>query len=321
MDSRGEPTPETDLGRRLLDDVPGSDDAAKARARSRLLEAIDRERQNELATPPSAGPHRIRWFVMAAAIAAASTLLVILPVGHGGPTRTAATELERLSEVASNRPAPQGDGSGTFSTAQEELRPETQTVIGQGTFTVISRLSTQTSLASDGSGQTRTTVQDAYLASDRDEAEWIAAGSPPIPRAGDVRIDDYGPGGLPFYDLDDLPTQVPDLRRALKEGQLEGFALESVDDLSVLGALLAQPNATPSLRSALFELASDIEGVQLIPDAIDPLGRSGIGISSATASHETELIVDPATSAILSITDTPTDPNDDGHVSWVAYAN
>jgi len=260
--------------------------------------------------------------VTAAAITAALMLIVVLlPAGRGGPTRTAATELEHLSEIAAHRPPPVGDPSGMFSITQTELRPETQAVIGQGSFTVISRLTVRTSIARVGSGQTRTTVQDAYLASDQDEAAWVAAGSPPIPRSGDLRIDDYGSGGLPFYDLDDLPTEPQSLRRALKDGQLEGFAPESVDDLSVLGAVLAQPNATPSLRAALFELAADIEGVELIPDAIDPLGRRGIGIASATFSNETELIVDPATSAILSITDTPMNQNDEGHVSWVAYAN
>ena len=68
----------------------------------------------------------------------------------------------------------------------------------------------------------------------------------------------------------------------------------------------------------MFELAAHIEGVGLIPDATDPLGRGGSGIVSATASNETELIVDPAHRPFPPRH--PTSQNHHGHLSWVAYA-
>src|SRR6185503_5991617 len=83
--------------RQLGDDVPKTDDAAKARARSRLDGAIERERA---ASPRSALK---RWITVAAAIVAVSiTASLVLREAADLPRPEPA--LLRLAAVASTQP-------------------------------------------------------------------------------------------------------------------------------------------------------------------------------------------------------------------------
>jgi hypothetical protein len=68
--------------------------------------------------------------------------------------------------------------------------------------------------------------------------------------------------------------------------------------VDVIGQLLAQPLASPELRSALYRIAGALNGVEIKERVPDRAGRVGTAI---TAGYDPRfvLIVDPATSAIL----------------------
>ena len=55
----------------------------------------------------------------------------------------------------------------------------------------------------------------------------------------------------------------------------------------------------PKLRAALYEIVSTLDGVQLIGETTDELGREGIGVGYWDGENLEVLIFDPSTSAIL----------------------
>jgi len=75
------------------------------------------------------------------------------------------------------------------------------------------------------------------------------------------------------------------------------------DDASLLltiGTLLGQGNASPELRKALFEVASQIPSATLVSRVVDPIGRPGTGVVVSSNGSTAELIFDPNTSELLS---------------------
>jgi len=103
--------------------------------------------------------------------------------------------------------------------------------------------------------------------------------------------------------LDDLPTDRHALERALHRRILElqdsGGHVTTVGLVDVISQLLANPLASPSLRSALFEIAGALNGVEIKERVTDPAGRVGSAITAGGYDRGMELIFDPVTSAIL----------------------
>jgi hypothetical protein len=64
-------------------------------------------------------------------------------------------------------------------------------------------------------------------------------------------------------------------------------------------ALLEMPNAEPALRAALFRVAADIPGVEVIHDAQDPVGRDAVMLRLSSESAEKQLYFDPQTHQLL----------------------
>jgi hypothetical protein len=147
------------------------------------------------------------------------------------------------------------------------------------------------------------------FASAADQAAWRDDGSPQLPTVGTTN-EEYQPGGLKFFDLDQLPTDPAPLLAAIESGKADEAPPE--DDatlLELVGTLLAQGNATPALRQGLFEVAAGIEGVTVDQEATDRLGRDGVGVSLSHAGFTSQLIVDPSTSALLEQRVTDADGN------------
>jgi hypothetical protein len=137
-------------------------------------------------------------------------------------------------------------------------------------------------------------------------------------RARTTRNVRFGPGG--FEDLyarvnpgllggrtEDLPTDAASLERVLRS-RLERAADFNPDPgayrlqmLQVIQAVLANPLASPQLRSAAYEVAARLDGVSVDQDATDPVGRraAAVALCSAGIPAHYELFFDPATSATL----------------------
>ena len=176
----------------------------------------------------------------------------------------------------------------------------------------------------DGSGWSRSISGRARFLSARQRATWVRAGSPRLPRAGRVSIQRFrrfprhtlSLSFIPFSRLARLPTEPQRLRRWIEAHEGRGESLSTAGTTSsglppvnsrdaktfaAIGSLLQQTTAPPALRAALYEVASELPGVQLLGTATDPAGRKGIGVAYDNPQHgeRLELIFDPKTSALL----------------------
>jgi hypothetical protein len=124
---------------------------------------------------------------------------------------------------------------------------------------------------------------------------------------------------------EDLPTDPDRLESALDRvlrgladtasGELDDPIARSDGMLAMIDQVLANPLASPTLRSALYRVAARLPGVELDHDVIDPAGRRGSAIILDRVNRRidgrdvTELIFDPTTSRSLAtrLTDTVKD--------------
>ncbi|MBA9002443.1 CU044_5270 family protein [Thermomonospora cellulosilytica] len=134
--------------------------------------------------------------------------------------------------------------------------------------------------------------------------------------AGQTRGFSIGERWLTFEQVQSLPTDPRALRAALTLTRLrddkenpdranpvppEAQAIYAAQSLT---ALLAQVPAPPKVRAAAFRALADMPEARSLGRVKDPQGRTGVGIvitnSYQGATTTTRLIVDPATSSVLS---------------------
>jgi hypothetical protein len=165
-------------------------------------------------------------------------------------------------------------------------------------------------LGADGSGRILETVGTPTFVTPADQAAWVAHGSPAISTApsdttfGPHALSD-GPG-----DLSTLPTDPAQLGALLSARKIEGGPPGPAEDFVQIGDLLRETDASPALRSSLYQVAEKIAGVTLLGTVTDHDGRSGIGIGRVNADGEEFVyIFDPHTSALLGEEDIATRPD------------
>ena len=295
---------------------PDDDLDAVERARSRLLDAIDAEerrsrRRRRLVLPAAA----------TVALVAAAAVVVALVGPIGGSTAAAATELRRLGTIASSAEAPDLREGQHLLVVSDELRPETRTEIGGGSFTVVSQLRLATWIAADGSSFRRTEWISSEFASDADHRSWEEAGMPNVPHAGDRQEESSRRDELFWVDLSELPREPAELLAELRSGSI--VPRSSVDDqvFLLIGDLLAQGDAAPEVRAALFEAAARLEGIEKVGAVTDPLRRDGIALAIDGGSMRTQLVFDSETADLLSMELYPVraDGSVGGLRSWRAF--
>jgi hypothetical protein len=292
-------------------------DAARARVDRRLELTGDTE------APPRLGPtarhswsrRRLRLAGAAAACLGAGVVaLAVLPEGNG---RLSA--LDAVAAVAAAQPAPRAP-AGSYTHLRERqggriepwpaglvagpLPSTAEFWIGpDGSGRVIRTMKTATGETPTGDGWKRT--GDTWTNDQRFGANRFSTVYRNVrPSVLDLRVDT-------------LPTEpntlAAQLRQELAEAAADddpetGFAggshASSGELLIVIGQTLAHPLARPELRSALYEVAGTLEGVEVDEHGHDPSGRPAAVISldetakSGTA-NRSELFFDPRTSALL----------------------
>ncbi|HKS78397.1 MAG TPA: CU044_5270 family protein [Gaiellaceae bacterium] len=277
--------------------------------------------------------HSRRWRIAAVAVAAAAAIAVPLLVltGNGG-LGSAKPYIHPLPRISTN----QGGGRELASlvllraarTAAKQpwrpLRPGqffyTKTegfeagIEGGGSqranysFRPVTR---ETWVAPDGSGRHREIDGHLQFATAADAAYFYHAlrNQPDIlnGHSSDSSVD---PGGSPYQDLSNYPTDPAKLKQRLERrtpGALESAPRGDADTFLIIGNLLRYTYAPPAVRSALYKVASQLPGVQLIGPTHDQLGRPGIGVAyglpqpqgHASKNLSNELIFDPKTSTLL----------------------
>ncbi|MEA2580111.1 MAG: hypothetical protein QOE83_1003 [Actinomycetota bacterium] len=303
---------EFDLVRRALSGDPEGP-GARERARERLLAAIRDE--------GTAGRKRRRPRVFVAGLAAclAVLTLVAFSIALVDQPPAAAQELHRLAQIAAHKPVLKM-GPGQFVLMRsEELRQERSQFLGTGiSFTMLDRLSIQTWIAADGSGYRQTTVGAVRFASEQDRAAWVTDGKPPLPAPGDVRTERYSPADAPWFDASSLPSDANRLEASLRADPSLTNDGQIYDQI---GTYLAQGDSRPLVRAALFEVASRLDGIQLLGTKDDPRGRPGTALAIDTNGERVELIFDPNSSQLLAINTYDLLPDDSvGPItSWAAF--
>jgi hypothetical protein len=258
--------------RNLGDDVPETDAPAKARARARLDVAIEGER-----TAAAARTWPWKWGAVAAAIVAVAVTTSFLVRGAGPPGSPA---LLQLAAVASTQPPPAVPAGSFVYTLSRVRTTSTDFHIPTGeTKTVIVETRRETWVATDGSG--------------------LILERPLEPGSGGAKRFPQGPGDLRFPSLDQFPT---DPRALLDAIMGPGFLDEPNDDFEVLsgiGALLRDAYVDPAHRKSLFLIVERIEGVDVVEDYRDPLGRLGTALSLREGVRSVTLVFEPDTSRLL----------------------
>ena len=320
---------ELDAIRRSMDDVPGPSGDVLARLRTEL---------DLLIAPPSrpALPaKRARWrsrrarigVAVGVAAVAAVIAIAVLPSSTGGPApAAAATALRKLAHVAAGQPAVVAPGPGQYQYTDSEDAYEncTSTLTPISTTTTVPIGSTgsvsapaapvsssrndycvlvpehrQIWIGADYSGRILESFGTPQFLSPADEAAWEASGSPLLGNSdSDVTFGPHALGdGPPGFSA--LPTDPTELARMISSRQIESGPPGPAEDFNQIGDLLRETDASPALRSALYQVAATIPGVELLGNVPNHAGTVGIGVAYTDDGVRNELIFDPTTSALL----------------------
>jgi hypothetical protein len=302
---------ELELLRRFKQHVPEPDPnrvgAARAALMSRLVQGETRQRPSRRSPRPQG-----RWAV-AAPIVAAVVLALVLPVlrfggDAGGADPAAATALRSAADVAAHQPAGASPAAGEFV----YTKTESAYLNGFGSITArqaqgwaLVPVTREAWISPDGSGRILQTGGAPKFLSDQDREAWVAAGSPNL---GHDINETFGPGELHFFDLSNLPTEPSDLLARIEARTIEAGPPGDWMTFSIVGDLLRETYASPGLRSALFQIAAGVPGVEFVGEVRDAIGRSGVAVAYAHAGIRHELIFDSRTSRLLGERDVLVDP-------------
>ncbi|MEU4622710.1 CU044_5270 family protein [Actinoplanes sp. NPDC023801] len=101
----------------------------------------------------------------------------------------------------------------------------------------------------------------------------------------------------------DLQPELPDdpealLTKIYAESKGQGHSSDG-QAFTVIGDLLSESLLSPEQTAVLYRAAARIPGVELVPDAVDAIGRHGVAVARTEQSRRREWIFDRATGQYL----------------------
>lgn len=263
-----------------------------------------------LATPAAASRIRHRRVITVCMVAVAALTLVVLQVLPSlvGRPSPAAAALLNLSRFASKLPRVEAPVSGQYQyTKSVSVNSIEYVDLAQYPFFVNYIEQRQLWVGVNGSGRLVESWSDPMLPTARDRSNWLRSGSPSLAQAPVVETMTPGTGATAPIDLWALPTNPTQLASMITSRTIEAGPPGALEDFTQVGDLLRATFAPPTLRAALFQVASGIPGVLLVGPTTDHLGRRGIGLAIAQTPSDAaqgpsglfELIFDPTTGALL----------------------
>jgi hypothetical protein len=291
--------------RQFREGLPSPRDERREAARAALLERIEASSRSASRNP--APVWRSRRIQLAVAGVGVAALLVALPVaifgGSGKVESAAAQALNEVAGVAAAQEPTRPPRLGEYLYTRSRQAYLTTTVLGGITWNVLEPEEEEFWIAPDGSGRQRSRNGEPTFLSASARAAWVKAGSPLLPQAGETGDTRFKPGGLSYRDFSGLPTDSKELRGWIEERRLPWFdgPAGEAETFVLLGDMLRKNYLSPDLRAAAFEVAAELPNIQLLGRLDDPVGRPGIGVAFADRQRgtRTELIFDPADSALL----------------------
>jgi hypothetical protein len=313
--------------------IAGSDPLAGLRGPTSQSAEAQALYEQVLATAPSlerqvaVSPRRHRRALVgssAVALLALATGLSSLVLGNN--PSAAAAEFQKLAHVAAanglTAPLAPGQYEYTKSVSQGQ-----EGFFDKPQFLVNYTGHRQIWIGANGSGRIVDTYSDFVFPTPTDHANWVAQGQPNLAGAGINRT--FGPGQLSDGVTNEwkLPTDVATLSGLISNRSIEGGPMGPAEDFVQVGDLLRETNAPAALRSALFQVASQIPGVQLLGSMATPQGATGVGLGYAYRAQSdgryeiSERVFDPTTSQLIGEQTVMVDPttNVTTVLSWVTY--
>lgn len=277
--------------------LPAPRAVARASARGQLIariEAAGRTRQPFFAW----GSRRLRLLAAATAVVAAAAALVLVVFSGSGRVEPAAAQILREAAGTAAAQAPVAPGPNQYL----YTRSRSAYLQASPGWSVLVPSEREAWISLDGSrkGRVRAVTGRPRFVSPDQRSGWLAAGSPPLPRAGAVEESMVsGTGGI--VDPADLPTDPAALLAKIEARSIPGVEGPpgEAETFVLIGDLLRQGYLPSAVRAALYEAAAELPGVESLGEVEDPVGRPGLGVAFSDRGSRHELILDPATSALL----------------------
>ena len=300
---------EIDRLQRFRATMPAPGPAAVRAARQRVFAAPARRSQARRLLVPIGS---------AATLAAIAVALIVAQSASSPNEAEAAADraLHAAGAAAAAQPAPEIPGPGQFlyvrsRDAYLDMTGSAVAVAAEGTkpaaaapgYAVLIPHEREIWLARDGSLKIRQrTVGEPVFPRPSDRAAWIAAGSPDLSGARDMDIEEQS-GYDPFAEPLALPSDVDALDDLVRDRARQHSAKQNSSDLAPysftqIGDLLRERALPPDVRSAVYEVATRIDGVELVTQAD---GTVTVGILDHGI--ERTITFDPRTGALLAESD------------------
>ena len=316
--------------------------------KEQLVSRIEAEQRR----PPRQPLHRRRWplaAIAATAGAAVAATTLLLTGSSGGPSRAeilsvlryiqsppragrehggrklAAVVLLDAARTAGNQPPPAPLGPGQFIYTKVKALWGVYEEGPNGPVAIAFQEHTREDWnRPDGSGRDHD-VEGHMLFPTAADAAHFYKHYPSRLINGHTGDETYGPGPPNYDQLSKAPTDPATLKQLIDDRKLGSGPPGDAETFQIIGDLLRRTGAPPAVRSALYTIASQLPGVQLIGPTHDQLGRPGIGVAYDSRGESSELIFDPQTSGLLAeqtsvVERSKDDPFPPGTViSWSAY--
>jgi hypothetical protein len=275
------------------------------------LESLRSRRESGLAPAPHRRRRPRRRTVMAiaaAGLAMAIAIPIALPGGvTGGADPAAAAVLHRVALRAAKQPPEPTPGPGQFLYTRSESDTTFLYVVGDGRTVSFRQPQIRASwIGIDGSGRILNTAGSVTFPTEEDRATWIAAGSPDLCAdvcEGQTNDERFGPGELAVRNFADLPTDPEELLELIESRELIGGPHGDWETFAIIGDLLRETSLQPKERAALYQVAAELPGVELVGRVVDGAGRPGVAVAYARTNTDApsrhELIFDPTTAELL----------------------
>ncbi len=246
--------------------------------------------------------------IAAAGLAIALAVPIVLPGGGtGGAEPAAAALLHRVALRAAKQPPEPMPLPGQYTYARSRSVSTFLYVVGDGRTILFTQPLVRTSwIGPDGSGRILSTAGAVTFLTEQDRATWIAAGSPDLCAdvcEGQTQDELFGPGELAIRNFVDLPTDPEELLELIESRELIGGPSGDWETFVIIGDLLRETSLQPEERAALYQVAAELPGVELVGRVVDAAGRPGIAVAhtrtNTDAPSRHELIFDPTTAKLL----------------------
>jgi len=257
--------------------------------------------------PPAGGRPRLRLAaglggaVIAAGVAAV-VAVAVLPGAPQAPTGAQADAvLDAAAVTAAHEPAAPALGAGHY------FYIETIETVDVGILN--SRVTVTLKAGSSGQGPDFaecTMARQVWIAADmriRTVVSPVRSRPGPVPRVCEVYAQRLsrnlaGPGIYVFVHTAGLPANPAALEQIIEARYVRGRPGSEPIIMSIASMMLQQ-SRSPAVRAALYRMLKLLPGMHYFGPATDRLGRRGMAIGLTISGLRTELIVDPATSALL----------------------